>query len=269
MAKQNRASLRAQLTGKPAADTAEVQDAPPVQQAAPTQGQIYQLSTTVKPTELPPEAQALGPQLYEIARKYVGARRRSGEALLEAARWLSDARRIAEEGTWYLFLQVTGTNRDVAERLLNIHLLAARRPDFAAAVIEGRLNQSVAALLARPSTPQTALDVVLAEQEPLSVATAQRLIRTARQGQEPDHHPVDTVDNPLLAGSSPRTAHLSADGALSLQERAMIAQVTTVLQRVAAAGGPLVVAELALLAPLVDALQQLLEQPGGAEEARL
>lgn len=263
MAKQNRASLRAQLAGK-TADNDQAAEAPRPQQAAPAQGQIYQLSTTVKPTELPPEAQALGPQLYEIARQYVGARRRSGEALLEAARWLSDARRIAEEGTWYLFLQVTGTNRDVAERLLNIHLLAARRPDFAAAVIEGRLNQSVAALIARPSTPHDALDVILAEQEPLSVATAQRLIRATRQGDDQIHHPVDNVDNPLLAGSSAPAPQMSGPGTFGDQDRAAIAQVTALLQRLAAESRPLDDVDLVLLSPLIDALQHLLEQSAGS-----
>jgi hypothetical protein len=260
MAKQNRADLRAQLTGKKTDAQGATQDAAPAQQPA-AQGPIYQLSTTVRSAELPPEALALGEQLYEIARRYVGARRRSGEALLEAARWLSEARRIAEEGSWYLFLQVTGTNRDVAERLLNIHLLAARRPDFESAVIQGRLNQSVAALLARPSTPHSALDAILAEAEPVSVATAQRLIRATRQG----HLAVENVDNPLIAGSQELLARATASP-LGVGERAAITQVTALLQRVAAGGQPLADADLALLAPLIDALQQILERSAGTSQ---
>ena len=44
-----------------------------------------------------------------------GARQRSGEALLEAARWLSEARAEAQHGEWRVFLEATNTSDDTAE----------------------------------------------------------------------------------------------------------------------------------------------------------
>jgi hypothetical protein len=54
----------------------------------------YPISTRAADTVLPIAAGVLSERLQEIARhrQYIGARRRSGEALLEAARWLSEAR---------------------------------------------------------------------------------------------------------------------------------------------------------------------------------
>ena len=115
----------------------------------------------------------------------------------------------------------------MAERLLNIALLAARHPSFESAIINGQINQLVAALLARPSTPPEVLEVVLADPAPLSVAAVQRSIRAARQGELANHHPVENVETPLLAGASPvpqgeplrRTAQLSSGDFLELLPR--------------------------------------------------
>lgn len=124
---------------------------------------------------------ALSERLREIARHYLGARRRSGEALLEAARWMSEARSEAAHGEWQVFLEATGTSPDTAERLLNIHTQAMQHPQFAEAIIHGRLSQSAAALLARDSTPPTVIDAVLAAETEPSVAEVQRAIRNARK----------------------------------------------------------------------------------------
>src|SRR5690606_11308480 len=66
-------------------------------------------------------AGVLSTHLQEIARLYVQARRRSGEALLEAARWLYEARSVAQYGEWLIFLEATTTSPDTAERLIDIH----------------------------------------------------------------------------------------------------------------------------------------------------
>ena len=64
---------------------AQIVERAPLATEAP-RGAPYILSTSVLIEYLPAEAQALGPQLYDVARRYVGARRRSGEALLDAVR---------------------------------------------------------------------------------------------------------------------------------------------------------------------------------------
>src|SRR5438105_9847705 len=59
---------------------------------------LYPLSTAAAPDaiELPPEAAQLVPLLQQIARNYITARRRTGESLLESARWLNEAREQAQ-----------------------------------------------------------------------------------------------------------------------------------------------------------------------------
>src|SRR3954468_7241690 len=72
----------------------------------------YSMSTAIAVPELPDRAGALPERLQEIARSYLGARQRSGEALLESARWLSEARAVAIHGQWGVFLEATGTSDD-------------------------------------------------------------------------------------------------------------------------------------------------------------
>ena len=64
----------------------------------------------------------LSQPLQALADQYLSARRRSGEALLEAAQALAQARALARHGEWYRFLEATQTSAATAERLLNIHL---------------------------------------------------------------------------------------------------------------------------------------------------
>ncbi len=170
--------------------------------AAPLQQELRLDPSTVT---LPAEARKLGERLLDIARNYVLARRRRGEALLDAARWLSEARNVADEGRWYLFLDVTGTSPDVAERLLNIHLAASRDARFAEAIISGHLNQTVAGLLARPSTPPEIMDALIETDAPPRVSDVQRALRTGHYDalfeEETSQEPV--VDNPHYAGEMP------------------------------------------------------------------
>jgi len=140
----------------------------------------YPISTRAGDPELPAQAGMLSERLQEIARQYIGARRRSGEALLDAARWLSEARAEAQYGEWQVFLEATNTSDDTAERLLNIHTQAMQNPQFAESVRTNWIGQSVAALLARPSTPPEVVNEVLASPEPPTVADVQKKIRQAR-----------------------------------------------------------------------------------------
>lgn len=135
---------------------------------------------------LPEAVLALRTELREIARSYIGARRRSGRALLEAARWLSEARAAAEHGEWDDFLAATVTTADTAERLLRIYERSMQHPAFAAAVADGRLNQSAAERLARDSTPVEVIDVVLTAEKAPTVADVDRAIRAARRTAAPD-----------------------------------------------------------------------------------
>lgn len=141
----------------------------------------YPISTRMGDPDLPAQVGVLSERLQEIARQYLGARRRSGEALLDAARWLSEARAEAQRGEWQVFLEATNTSDDTAERLLNTHTQAMQNPQFAESVRTNWIGQSVAALLARPSTPPEIVGEVLASPEPPTVAEVQRKIRQGRQ----------------------------------------------------------------------------------------
>lgn len=151
--------------------------AAPIQKGAP-----FQVSTAGQTAEpdLPAQIGELSAPLQEIARRYVGARRRSGEALLEAARWLTEARDTAAHGEWQVFLDATSTSADAAERLLNIHRTAMQNAQFADAVARNWLGQSVAALLARPSTPPEVVEEVLAQETAPSVADVRGAVSRAR-----------------------------------------------------------------------------------------
>ncbi len=72
----------------------------------------------------------LSQPLQELAERYLTARQRSGEALLEAAHALAEARALARHGEWYRFLELTQTSASTAERLLNIHRLASENLQF-------------------------------------------------------------------------------------------------------------------------------------------
>ena len=118
--------------------------------------------------------------LQNLAQRYIAARRRSGEALLDAARALAEARSAVQHGEWYAFLKATNTTPATAERLLNIHQLASENLQFAGFVTDNWIGQSAAALLARPSTPQAARDAILSSGTPPSVADVQEAIKAAQ-----------------------------------------------------------------------------------------
>lgn len=160
----------------------------------------YPVSTRSDAPELPALAGGLSERMQEIARQYVGARRRSGEALLEAARWLSEARAEAEHGEWGTFLEATNTSDDAAERLLNIHRQAMQNPQFAEAIRTDWIGQSAAALLAQPSTPPEVVAEVLASPEPPTVAEVRKKVGQAR------HEPAQRSGGDLGGAKNPQFA---------------------------------------------------------------
>lgn len=181
----------------------------PREQVVSPRSPAYELSTTQgvgdEAAPLPPEAADLSPQLRELALRYVGSRRRVGEALLEACRYMSEARSQAEEGQWYLFLRVTGTSPDQAEAQINIHLRVQQHPEFAEKVRSGWFNQTVAGELAKPSTPPEVLARLIEAPAPPRVADVKRARREFQKGEIPHN-----VDNPDYPGS-PVAQEVEAD----------------------------------------------------------
>ena len=221
-AKQDR--LRG-LIAKSKSDT----DEQPIQK-----GQPYSVLAETPDVEqdLRPEAGQLRAELQQLARAYVGARRRSGEALLEAARWLNEARTQAQHGEWQIFLDATSTTADTAERLINIYRTSLQNPAFSDAVRRNILNQSVAALLARPSTPPDVLDAVLQGDTPPNVDTVRKALKQSRQPQRTadsataDHNPQIAEfapaedappQNPQIADFAPTGDEHPVDGDLLRQ----------------------------------------------------
>ncbi|WP_129631077.1 hypothetical protein [Candidatus Oscillochloris fontis] len=159
---------------------------------------IYELSTT-QPIHLddvlplPPEAAALSAPLRELALRYIRSRRRVGEALLEACRAMTEARNLAEEGEWLLFLSVMGVSPDQAEVQINIYLRSQQYPAFAEKLRSGWLNQSVAGELARASTPPEVLNQLLEAPSPPKVADVRRARRNFKREEA-----AEPVDKPVL-----------------------------------------------------------------------
>lgn len=151
-------------------------------------GQGFAITDAAPPDDvmLPLDAETqLGSELYQIARHYLGARRRMGAALLDMVRTLLHARQIADEGTWYIFLELTYTKPDMAELLLNIARRAEENAGYADAIVRGHFNQTVAGELARPSTPPAVIAQLLTTTEPPRVADVKRARREYRLYQRP------------------------------------------------------------------------------------
>jgi hypothetical protein len=222
-------------------------------------GASYTISTTVPLADLPPEAAELGDQLQALARQFLGARRRLGQALLDAANTMQQARDAADEGQWLIFLRVIQTSPDLAERLINIHLVGARDPLFKEAVTRGFLNQSVASELARASIPPEVRTALLTAPEPPRVEDVRRAIRAFRQTPT-DHHHVENVDKPHFA-ESPDSGELPGEVTVVTQP-AWLVELCTQLQAAAhsleLAQGNLVALDDSAMAPLRDVAERLL-----------
>ena len=151
------------------------------ERTTPAKGTAYAVGTDLFPaTELPEQAGALSEPMQVIARNYLSARRRSGEALLDAARWLSEARATAQHGEWLLFLQATNTSQTTADRLQDIHAEATRSPEFAEKVAQNWLTFTAAAEIAAPSTPPELRQELIARPESPSRADVQQAKREAK-----------------------------------------------------------------------------------------
>ena len=194
MAEKKADQLRKMLTQpqRPPQPAQEIVQAPG-EAVALVRGQPYQTGPQNTPIVLPAEADALSVPMQDIARRYLGARRKSGEALLEAARWLSEARNEAQHGEWLRFLDVTSTTPDAAERLLNIHQRAMSDAQFAEAVRTNWLSPTTAALLARPSTPTELVAEVLQTPSAPKLADIEQKIKQARQPKPDGQIPQNAV----------------------------------------------------------------------------
>jgi hypothetical protein len=232
--------------------------------------------TPVGEPELPTLAGVLSDRLQDIARRYIGARRRSGEALLDAARWLSEARAEAQHGEWQVFLEATSTSDDTAERLLNIHSQAMQNPQFAESVRTNWIGQSVAALLARPSTPPEVVDEVLTSPAPPTVTEVQKKIRQARQAPASiEHPPIDLGEpqNPQFAdfgktaGQRPvqRVEAISADYSLQLLQEAaaLVHHIASIADTIP--GGTLAEQAVQVMEQAVVTIRRVLSQPTNDE----
>lgn len=122
----------------------------------------------------------LTPPAHMLACRYLDARRRGGEALLDAAAILAEARERTKHGEWYPFLLAVNTSEDRAKRLLDIHRKATEDPDFADAVRRDWLSLSTAALLAQPSTPPTVVACALTAPAPPEVREVRTLLKGVR-----------------------------------------------------------------------------------------
>lgn len=195
-------------------------------------GAPYQIGTAaLAAPDLPEAAGALPEPLQDIARNYLGARRRSGAALLDAARWLHEARTQAKHGEWQLFLEATKTSEGTANRLLDIHAEAMSNPQFAEAIMRNWLQFTAAAVIAAKSTPAEVKQKLLNGPEPPSRDDVQRAKREAKSATVADLPPPERrgaqqpARQPVGAGRVPAPA-IDAARTFATAERARMAQWT-------------------------------------------
>jgi hypothetical protein len=89
-------------------------------------------------------AGVLSARMQTLAQGYLDARKRAGYALLDAGRFLAEARAEAKHGDWYVFLKATNTSQDAADRLMAIYEQSRHDRVFADAVRTNFLNLSAA-----------------------------------------------------------------------------------------------------------------------------
>jgi hypothetical protein len=185
----------------------------------------------------------LSQPLQVLAEQYLAARRRSGEALLEAAQALAEARTLARHGEWYRFLQFTRTSASTAERLLNIYRLAGENLQFAGFVRDNWIGVSVAGLLARPSTPAAVIARVAAGQIAPTMEAVQNAIDSAdAQVSAPEADPTEqntvadatfhTINDEIRAAQTMilRGIRTTAPALALLQQRLTAEEFETVLR---------------------------------------
>lgn len=170
-------------------------------------------------------AGTLSPTLQSIARNYLAVRQRAGQAILESARYLAEARAAARYGEWGVFLEATGTQEDTATRMLAIAERADTDPQYARAISDGRLALTAAyEILSAPTeTQQQALES--ATPTPPSVirkAKQESKLRTSAELPDPDLPINYTIVWQRLGDHGVKLTHTTRNGVLlfSWQERA-------------------------------------------------
>lgn len=100
----------------------------------------------------------LAPALEAHARRYIQARTRSGDALLEAVAALADARAAAAHGEWGIFLAAVGLDDSRARALIRLHDECRRDAALADRVRSGWLSEAAAReLLPAPAEVRAAV----------------------------------------------------------------------------------------------------------------
>lgn len=114
-------------------------------------GQPYMMSLP----PLPACADALPLALRNSAQQYLSVRRQSGDALLAAVKLLSDARKLAVQGEWGVYLEAIGLDEGRARAQIRLHEEAESNPQFAEYLRSGWLTEAVAReLLPAPAEVQ-------------------------------------------------------------------------------------------------------------------
>lgn len=129
--------------------------------------------------ELAARGPVLSPEMQIIACNYIAMRAKAGEALLQAARYLAQARATAKHGEWGMFLAATNTSEDWAVRLLRIAEDAERDPRIAEAIRTNFLSLSTAYELS--SAPPDVQSRLLESTEP----PTRKQIRDEKQAANP------------------------------------------------------------------------------------
>jgi len=93
---------------------------------------------------LPAIAESLSEPMKDIARQYIGARNRLGVDLLEACRYISEAKQKAAYGEWEVFLKTIGLDEGRARAQIRIHEEVQRDPTLMEHVVSGFLSEAVA-----------------------------------------------------------------------------------------------------------------------------
>lgn len=182
--------------------------------------------STVPPADEPNAAliEALRPPMRELAVRFVGARRRSGHAILEMGQILAQANDEAQYGEWDDYLQAVDLSDDTARKLMQIYRVALEDTAFADGVRRNWFQQSVAMRIVRERNPgrrREVIDTLLSPDrtERPSDAETGAVIRQVRQRQ--DGAPRVPSEAPALAGereaaSIKRATVLEVDGAAVL-----------------------------------------------------
>lgn len=168
------------------------------QDTAPPTVSPFPLSTGVAPDQMQFSDEAeerLSQEEKDLARTFFTAWRRTGEFLLEAARWMSEARARVSHGNWALWLKEVKVSEDLSEQLRNVWDRAQLHAQFAEAIRMGKINTTTAYLLAPASVPDLLIDEVIAADEPLTTTELRRRLRGART---PTRTPRQVIDAPAI-----------------------------------------------------------------------